>query len=386
MPTRVPGVSALESTDTPTTVSAFELVLGDTALPRSTGNISPEGGVLLPLVTSTSNTNAEAGTTRTLPLANSAGVTNTTTLSELSRLQVRPEQARRHLVVEKLERLPATPAGERSLVLPVAAEPLASGLASRLTQGSDLPRLELPAVPVPARSTAEVPRARIPVALPSVVASVETAATPSVLTESATGPARSNSSPPLDTIFSAATQFASDNGSQPAAIRQEAPPPSVLPLSSAPSPSTGSTPPPVVTLTEAAMTAPDAMADDIADRLVRLVERSGNAMRVQLNPPDLGSIEIRVQLNDDRASVWFQAAQPAAREALEQALPRLRSLLESAGMQLGDAGVAGDGRNGGRPAAADEFQFVDQKQWTLPTEQGQAPNETSVTDGIDLYV
>jgi flagellar hook-length control protein FliK len=60
---------------------------------------------------------------------------------------------------------------------------------------------------------------------------------------------------------------------------------------------------------------------------------------LKLSPEHLGPLEIQISVQDDRATVWFGAAHAETRTALEQALPRLRELLQSQGLSLTDAGV-----------------------------------------------
>lgn len=378
-PARVPGPSAGAASDE--SVTPFELVLGNTSVFPSSGNTSPGGGALLPLLAGTTSTPTGVAVAATPLRAGPAAIADPDASRGYSRVRIPLEDGGRQPVTESLGRLPPGPVGVRNPVPPPILQ--SSGLSNRPGSSDDSPRLALPVSPAVARAPVEGPKGRMPAA-PAVLPSPAEPAGP---TSAAEDPARvalqANSSQPADRVISAAAQLANDVGHS-SAIRQDSPPASPAPLS--PGPATTSVPAaPVVTLAATAMAAPDAMAEDIADHLVRLVERSGNAIRVQLNPPDLGSIEVRIQLNDDRASVWFQAAQPGAREALEQALPRLRSLLESAGMQLGDAGVASDGRHGGRPAWTDEFQpFAPDR--GMPPGDNPELSEATATDGIDLYI
>ena len=65
----------------------------------------------------------------------------------------------------------------------------------------------------------------------------------------------------------------------------------------------------------------------------------------------MGKIEVSINLNGDQASAAFSAANPAAREALQDALPRLREILAQAGIQLGEANVnAGTQGHGQAPS------------------------------------
>src|SRR5690606_34141177 len=60
---------------------------------------------------------------------------------------------------------------------------------------------------------------------------------------------------------------------------------------------------------------------------------------IRLDPPDLGSMSIRVQVQNDQAQVTFQVQNPQARDMLEQALPRLREMMAEQGIQLTDGQV-----------------------------------------------
>jgi flagellar hook-length control protein FliK len=68
----------------------------------------------------------------------------------------------------------------------------------------------------------------------------------------------------------------------------------------------------------------------------------------------LGPVEVRIDVRDGATSVWFGAAHPDTRSALEQSLPRLRELFAASGLLLADAGVARDApRQNTAPRRAD---------------------------------
>jgi flagellar hook-length control protein FliK len=58
-----------------------------------------------------------------------------------------------------------------------------------------------------------------------------------------------------------------------------------------------------------------------------------------LNPPDLGPLQVVLNVTNSHANATFTAAQPEVRQALEAALPKLREMLGEAGIQLGQASV-----------------------------------------------
>ena len=55
---------------------------------------------------------------------------------------------------------------------------------------------------------------------------------------------------------------------------------------------------------------------------------------LRLDPPELGSLEIRIRQKKDTTSVSFVVQSSSAREAVESALPRLRELFAEAGLSL----------------------------------------------------
>jgi flagellar hook-length control protein FliK len=99
--------------------------------------------------------------------------------------------------------------------------------------------------------------------------------------------------------------------------------------------------------------------EEVIQRIQVMVEGGVSQARLRLNPPELGSLEIRIALTEDRATVHFAASHAAARDALEAGLPRLRELLEAAGLALADGQVAGgdsaadERKSGQAPAAMD---------------------------------
>ncbi|WP_155999670.1 flagellar hook-length control protein FliK [Thioalkalivibrio sulfidiphilus] len=72
----------------------------------------------------------------------------------------------------------------------------------------------------------------------------------------------------------------------------------------------------------------------LGDRVQWMVNQKVQVAELRLNPPSLGPIEIRVQVDGDRTQVNFVAPQAAVREAIDAALPRLREMFAEGGMTL----------------------------------------------------
>ncbi|MDQ2819199.1 MAG: flagellar hook-length control protein FliK [Pseudomonadota bacterium] len=71
-----------------------------------------------------------------------------------------------------------------------------------------------------------------------------------------------------------------------------------------------------------------------------MVAGADQSATLTLNPPDLGPVQVVLNVNNDQATVAFSSATPEVREALENAMPRLREMLSDAGVTLGDASVS----------------------------------------------
>ena len=78
---------------------------------------------------------------------------------------------------------------------------------------------------------------------------------------------------------------------------------------------------------------------EVGQKIVLLANRQESRAELTLTPPQLGRVEVSITVNGDQTSAAFVSASPAAREALEQALPRLREILAEAGITLGQASV-----------------------------------------------
>lgn len=81
-------------------------------------------------------------------------------------------------------------------------------------------------------------------------------------------------------------------------------------------------------------------ADAFAARVVWQAGEQMQSARIQLNPPELGPIDVQVNLADDKASVAFAAHHVGAREAIQDAMPRLRDMLADAGLTLTNSSVS----------------------------------------------
>lgn len=73
----------------------------------------------------------------------------------------------------------------------------------------------------------------------------------------------------------------------------------------------------------------------------RVVWSVGNnqSVQVRVNPAELGPIDIQLNVTKDQTNITFNATHLTTRDSIEAALPRLREMLASEGLNLGDVDV-----------------------------------------------
>lgn len=91
--------------------------------------------------------------------------------------------------------------------------------------------------------------------------------------------------------------------------------------------------------------------EEVGNRVSWMVGHAESHAELTLTPPQLGKVEVSITVSGDQTSAQIVAATPAARDLIEQSLPRLREILEQSGISLGQADVGtsgqpGDGRRG----------------------------------------
>jgi flagellar hook-length control protein FliK len=113
--------------------------------------------------------------------------------------------------------------------------------------------------------------------------------------------------------------------------------------------------------TPAMMTIATSMRQQGWDRAMgeRLVFMSRNGIQeaqIQVNPRQMGPIDIKVTVNQEQqAHVTFVTTNSTAREAIDAALPRLREMFDQAGLNLAESEVSQrDHQQSGRGEATDE--------------------------------
>ena len=139
-----------------------------------------------------------------------------------------------------------------------------------------------------------------------------------------------------------------------------------------------------------------AWENQVGQKIVWMVAGEEQSATLTLNPPDLGPMQVVLSVTNDQASVAFTSAQPEVRQALEDAMPKLREMMSESGLSLGNASVdagspqqqafagaeGGDGNT--RPGARGQGGRSDNLEAT-PAANGRAPRPGGGNGLVDTF-
>jgi flagellar hook-length control protein FliK len=80
-------------------------------------------------------------------------------------------------------------------------------------------------------------------------------------------------------------------------------------------------------------------ADAVKDKVMVMINQKIQQVEIQLDPPEMGNIHVRVNLQNEQAAVQFVVQNQQAREALEQNMGKLRDMLAQSGVDVGEANI-----------------------------------------------
>ena len=104
--------------------------------------------------------------------------------------------------------------------------------------------------------------------------------------------------------------------------------------------------------------------EQLGQRLQLMANNQLQTAEIRLTPAELGPLRVRIAVDDGAANVTFQAQHAVTREAIEQALPRLREMMAENGLTLsqanvGDQGIQHGSRDGAEKAAGLSYRAGD---------------------------
>ncbi|MBX9637041.1 MAG: flagellar hook-length control protein FliK [Nitrosomonas sp.] len=81
---------------------------------------------------------------------------------------------------------------------------------------------------------------------------------------------------------------------------------------------------------------------EFAQKVVWLTSQQHQVAEIRLNPAHLGPVEVMLSITQDQATAQFISPHSAVRDAIQEALPRLREMMAESGIQLGNVMVGAD--------------------------------------------
>lgn len=114
-----------------------------------------------------------------------------------------------------------------------------------------------------------------------------------------------------------------------------------------------------------------AWPQQFGEKIVWLARNEQQSAQLTINPPQLGPIQISLNLSGDQASISFASPHAEVRQAIESAMPQLKDMLSSAGINLGQSNV---GANLSQQAADNPFANANGKR---------APDENAILPAND---
>jgi flagellar hook-length control protein FliK len=135
-------------------------------------------------------------------------------------------------------------------------------------------------------------------------------------------------------------------------------------------------------------TTPTPLAADVSKHMLDMIKAGRSEATIQLQPPQLGPITIRVAVQGRDVSAWFGTAQPQVQQAVAHALDQLQIGLAGAGLNLAGAWVGADA-SGTRQPLADRLTPVRRPSFgatSVTTVSGGEVDPGRAPSGVNIYV
>ncbi len=124
---------------------------------------------------------------------------------------------------------------------------------------------------------------------------------------------------------------------------------------------------------EAGINTPE-FSQALADRVSYMAGNNLNGATLQVTPPQLGPIELRVSVENGHAQVWLSAHSPATLDALQSSTPKLREMLSSQGFAQVSVDVS-------QRSFQDRSAYPQNSQWTPTPDRDAAPAAAPISAG-----
>lgn len=96
-------------------------------------------------------------------------------------------------------------------------------------------------------------------------------------------------------------------------------------------------------------------SEEFSQKISWMSTQQNQVAELHLNPPDLGPLDVVLKISDNQATALFTSPHSSVRDAIENAMPRLREILADSGITLGNATVSDQTpRDGNSPGFANQ--------------------------------
>ncbi|MCS5711418.1 flagellar hook-length control protein FliK [Candidatus Berkiella aquae] len=124
------------------------------------------------------------------------------------------------------------------------------------------------------------------------------------------------------------------------------------------------------------------------DNVTLMINRNENVAKVQIDPPELGKIEITIEHNDDKTDIRFVTQVDQTKQLIENTVDKLKIHLAQSGLELGQVDVRGGSQeqhsSKANHAFNDDYSNFQKKETTVVTVNKMVSANQSQL--IDLYI
>jgi len=131
-------------------------------------------------------------------------------------------------------------------------------------------------------------------------------------------------------------------------------------------------------------------ANALKDKVMVMINQKIQQVDIQLDPPEMGNIHVRVNLQNEQAAVQFIVQNQQAKDALEQNIGKLRDMLAENGVDVGDANIeqrqAKEQNDDGFDGQANHGQSAESEEGILNENDHSGQNLVKASStGVDYY-
>jgi flagellar hook-length control protein FliK len=120
--------------------------------------------------------------------------------------------------------------------------------------------------------------------------------------------------------------------------------------------------------------------NEVKEKVMVMINQKLKQLEIRLDPPELGSMHVKLNLQNEQAAVSFVVQNQQAKEALEQNIDKLKDMLAESGVDVGDTNIEQKNQQ------ADDNNSLSQNQNGQGDSQSQETgNDELVTQGANLY-